>query len=159
MLHALITKFSATREGQIKGIFASLFILQNRLQTVFDHSSPELTLKQFLLLVLVRQAPKPQTLTDLGALLGCSRQNVKKLAAALEQKGFAAISPCPDDPRAFVVRPLPGMEAYFTHTAQLHSEALELLFADYSDEETALLFRTLTKLYRGTERLEALHHV
>lgn len=158
MLSALIEKFSSTRAGQAKAIFASLFILQNRLQTVFDREDPELTLKQFLLLILVRQAPRPQTLTQLGALLGCSRQNVKKLARALEQKGFAALRPCPADPRACTVTPLPGMEAYFARAAQAHETALATLFSGYSDEELAQLFRLLSKLYQGTERLEETSH-
>lgn len=158
MLSALIEKFSATRAGQGKAIFASLFILQNRLQTVFDREDPELTLKQFLLLVLVRQAPQPQTLTQLGALLGCSRQNVKKLARALEQKGFAAVRPCPWDPRAFVVTPLPGMEAYFARAARAHEAALSTLFGGYSDEELEQLFRLLSKLYQGTAKLEGSSH-
>ena len=158
MISTLIEQFSATRAGRQKAIFASLFILQNRLQTVFDREDPELTLKQFLLLILVRRAPQPQTLTQLGALLGCSRQNVKKLARALEQKGFAALCPCPWDPRAAVVTPLPGMDAYFARAAQAHEAALATLFAGYSDDELAQLFRLLTKLYQGTAKLEERSH-
>lgn len=61
-----------------------LFILTNKLQTLFDSRIPDVTLKQFMLLSLLHQADEPQTLTQLGDLLGCSRQNVKKLAQGLQ---------------------------------------------------------------------------
>ena len=63
----------------------------NQLQTIFDSRIPALSLKQFMLLSVARQAGEPMTFTQLGALLGCSRQNIKKLAEALVKKGFVTI--------------------------------------------------------------------
>lgn len=57
------------------------------------------TLKQFMLLSIVRQSKEPPTFTQLGNLPGCSRQNIKKLADVLMKKDFVAISPNPCDPR------------------------------------------------------------
>ena len=102
-INDLIQKFSDSRENQQKAIFSTLFIAGNRLQTLFDHQIPDVTLKQFMLLSLVRQAPEPQTFTKLGELLGCSRQNVKKLAAALEKKGFVTCRTSEKDHRCKVV--------------------------------------------------------
>ena len=61
------------------------------MQTIFDKNIPELSLKQFMLLSVARQSEKPLTFTGLGNLLGCSRQNVKKLADVLLKKGFIDI--------------------------------------------------------------------
>ena len=79
-IQELITRFSDTRENQQKAIFSTLFIAGNRLQTVFDNHIPEISLKQFMLLSIVRQSSEQLTFTQLGDILGCSRQNVKKLA-------------------------------------------------------------------------------
>ena len=76
----LIAKFSNTAENQQKAIFSTLFIAGNKLQTLFDKHIPEISLKQFMLLSIVRQSEKQLTFTQLGTLLGCSRQNIKKLA-------------------------------------------------------------------------------
>ena len=54
----LITRFSDTTEKQRKAIFSTLFIAGNRLQTLFDNHIPELSLKQFMLFVLIRQSPQ-----------------------------------------------------------------------------------------------------
>ena len=77
-LNDLITKFSGTTEYQQKAIFSTLFIATNRLQTLFDSHLPEISLKQFMLLSIVRQSKEPLTFTQSGNLLGCSRQNIKK---------------------------------------------------------------------------------
>ena len=76
-LQELIQRFSKTREQQEKAIFSTLFILGNRLQTIFDERIPDITLKQFMLLSLIRQADTQMTFTQLGSMMGCSRQNVK----------------------------------------------------------------------------------
>ena len=153
-INDLIQKFSDSRENQQKAIFSTLFIAGNRLQTLFDHQIPDVTLKQFMLLSLVRQAPEPQTFTKLGELLGCSRQNVKKLAAALEKKGFVCIRQNPADIRAGQVCPTEKVEAYFQKEVSRYQRRLTDLFQAYSPEELALLFRLLMKLYAGIDYME-----
>ena len=76
----LTAKFSSSTENQRKAIFSTLFIAGNKLQTLFDNRIPEVSLKQFMLLSIVRQSKEQLTFTQLGNLLGCSRQNIKKLA-------------------------------------------------------------------------------
>ena len=83
----LVQRFSDTPQHQRKAIFSQLMIAATRLQTVFDQEIPQVTLKQFMLLTIVRQSDSELTLTEAGKLLGCSRQNVKKLAEALERLG------------------------------------------------------------------------
>ena len=90
-LDDLITRFSNTTENQYKAVFSTLFIAGNRLQTIFDNHIPEVSLKQFMLLSIVRQSKDQLTFTQLGNLLGCSRQNVKKIADVLRKKGFITI--------------------------------------------------------------------
>ena len=87
----LAERYSAGTAERCKAIFSTIFIVGNRLQALFDRHIPGLTLRQFMLLSIARQSPEPLTLTELGALLGCSRQNVKKLALALERGGFARL--------------------------------------------------------------------
>ncbi len=57
----LITKFSGTTENQMKAVFSTLFIAGNRLQTLFDKNIPQISLKQFMLLSIVRQSEEPLT--------------------------------------------------------------------------------------------------
>ena len=66
----LAERYSAGTSERCKAIFSTLFIAANRLQTLFDHRIPRLTLRQFMLLSIARQPAEPLTLTELGKLLG-----------------------------------------------------------------------------------------
>lgn len=153
-LDDLITKFSGSATQQRKAIFSTLFIAGNKLQTLFDKNIPEVSLKQFMLLSIVRQSQEQLTFTQLGALLGCSRQNIKKLSDALMKKGFITIQQSSSDPRALCIRPTEKVNAYFQNSFAKYQEDLKYLFAVYTDEETETLFWLLSKLYAGIENLE-----
>ncbi|MCB6991969.1 MarR family transcriptional regulator [bacterium 210820-DFI.6.37] len=150
----LIAKFSDTTENQQKAIFNSLFIIGNKLQTLFDNHIPEVSLKQFMLLSIVRHSKEYLTFTQLGNLLGCSRQNIKKLASVLEKKGFVAIQQSPNDTRALCICPTEKVNAFFNNEFFKYQRELRYLFEVYTEEETSALFALLMKLYSGIDILE-----
>lgn len=150
----LITRFSGSRKDQEKAIFSSLFILTNRLQTLFDQHIPDVSLKQFMLLSLIRQSEKELTLSQLGTLLGCSRQNVKKIALVLEKKKFITIESNPKDPRALCIHPTEQVEDFFRNDFALYQKELSWLFEDCTEEEISQLFFLLSRLYEGIENLD-----
>lgn len=153
-LENLITRFSNTTENQSKAIFSTLFIAGNKLQTLFDSRIPEISLKQFMLLSIVRQSKEPLTFTQSGDLLGCSRQNVKKLADALERKGFVVIRRSPRDTRAMCICPTEKANHYFQNVFSEYQGELKYLFEVYTAKEIETLFTLLSKLYAGIENLE-----
>ncbi len=153
-LDDLIKRFSDTTEHQIKAIFSTLFIAGNKLQTLFDNRIPEVSLKQFMLLSLIRQSEEPLTFTKLGTLLGCSRQNIKKLADVLVKKGFITISQSPSDTRALCICPNEKVTDFFENDFAVYQEELKYVFEVYTEEEIATLFQLLSKLYDGIEHLE-----
>lgn len=150
----LITRFSGTTENQRKAVFSTLFIAGNKLQTLFDNHIPEVSLKQFMLLSIVRQSKEQLTFTQLGDLLGCSRQNIKKLADALMKKGFVTIQQSPHDVRALCICPTEKVNDYFQNDFLEYQEELKYLFEVYTDEEVEMLFLLLSRLYAGIENLE-----
>lgn len=153
-LDNLITKFSGTTENQRKAIFSTLFIAGNKLQTLFDNHIPEVSLKQFMLLSIVRQSKERLTFTQLGNLLGCSRQNVKKLADVLMKKGFITIQQSPHDTRAMCICPTEKVNDFFQNDFSEYQEELKYLFEIYTNKEIETLFILLSKLYTGIENLE-----
>ena len=154
LLNDLITRFSDTKENRQKAIFSTLFIAGNKLQTLFDNHIPEVSLKQFMLLSIIRQSKEPLTLTQLGNLLGCSRQNIKKLADILMKKGFITIQQSPLDTRAMCIYPTEKVNAFFQKEFSQYQEELSYLFEVYTDDEIETLFVLLSKLYGGIENLE-----
>lgn len=153
-LNDLITRFSNTTENQRKAIFSTLFIAGNKLQTIFDNNIPEISLKQFMLLSIVRQSKEQLTFTQLGNLLGCSRQNIKKLADVLTKKGFITIKQSPHDTRAMCICPTEKVNDYFQNDFLKYQEELKYLFEVYTEEEIETLFILLSKLYAGIENME-----
>lgn len=153
-LDDLTAKFSSSTEKQRKAIFSTLFIAGNKLQTLFDNHIPEVSLKQFMLLSIARQSKEPLTFTQLGNLLGCSRQNIKKLADVLMKKGFITIQQSPHDTRAMCICPTKKARDYFANDFLEYQEELKYLFEVYTDKEIETLFILLSKLYAGIENLE-----
>ncbi|WP_278841509.1 MarR family winged helix-turn-helix transcriptional regulator [Holdemania filiformis] len=153
-INDLIESSSKTRKGQQGAIFSSLFIIGNKLQTVFDNHISELSLKQYMLLSLMEQSKEKLTFTQLGNLLGCSRQNIKKLSNVLEKKGFVNIEQNPNDSRAFCLCLTEKAKEYLSIDFMKYRDELKYLFEEYSDDEIKVLFELLMRLYNGVESLE-----
>ena len=142
-MNNLLETFGRNPQDECRAIFASLFILQNRLQSAGEKIEEELTMKQWLLLAI----------TSIGAIMGCSRQNVKKLAAALESRGYLTIE---DGAGNSVQLSLTDKAEQYGQTMQTrHATTLQLLFEDFDEQQIDDLFASITKLYRGVERVEA----
>lgn len=153
-INDLVKRFSETTENQRKAIFSTLFIAGNKLQTLFDNNIPELSLKQFMLLSIVRQSQEQLTFTQLGSILGCSRQNIKKLADVLMKKGFITLRQSPSDTRAMCICPTEKVNDYFQKDFVKYQRELQYLFEVYSEEEIEMLFVLLSRLYAGIDNLE-----
>ena len=85
--------------------------------------------------------------------MGCSRQNVKKLALALEKKGFVHLLLSSNN--SVLVEPTEKVQRYAEEIGERHMKALSLLFSDFSEEEIGQLFSLYSKLYVGLERIES----
>lgn len=150
----MIESYHGDRSSEIRGIFASIHILQNRLNTIFDKTDEILSLKQYMLFVMVQQSTEATTFTHLGKLLGSSRQNIKKLATSLETKGFVTITHEAGNKRNASIKLTPKAHQYSDQVFKVHDEKIKSLFKDYSDEEIHLFYDLITKLYAGVEREE-----
>lgn len=153
-INDLTAKYAGSTESRRKAIFSTLFIAGNKLQTLFDSHIPEVSLKQFMLLSIARQSEEQLTFTQLGNLLGCSRQNIRKLADALMKKGFITIRQSPYDTRAMCICLTEKADGYFENCFIKYQEDLKYLFEVYTDREIETLFFLLTRLYTGIENME-----
>ena len=147
--------FGKDTDTQIQAIFSSIFILQNKLQTACDKLQKDITMKQWLLLAMTTSCQTPPTLTRLGELMGCSRQNVKKLALALEKKGFLHIKPNENNASATCIILDGKIKEYMQQNNEIHIETLSLLFRDFATQEIEQLYKYVEKLFEGIGRVEA----
>lgn len=152
MWDELFERYDKNTQAQMQAVFTSLFVLQNRMQTAGDKLQRKISMKQWLLLAMVEACPEPKTLTRVATLMGCSRQNVKKLALALEAKGFVKLEQ--GSRHSLQVALTDKAAAYNERISPRHAQALRLIFADFSSEEVDHLFGLYRKLYAGIERVE-----
>lgn len=144
--------FGSDTQHRAQAIFSSIFVLQNRMQTAGEKLQTEISMKQWLLLAMAECCPEPRTLTNIGKLMGCSRQNIKKLASALERKGFVRLLPCAN--HSVCMELTDQAHVYAEKMSRRHIQTLNLLFSDFSEDEIGQLFRFYARLYAGVERVE-----
>ena len=151
-MNASFEQFNCDTTHRMQAIFSSIFVLQNRMQTAGEKLQTKISMKQWLLLAMTACCPEPRTLTNIGNLMGCSRQNVKKLALALEKKGFVHLQLSSNN--SVLVELTEDVQRYAEEIGERQMKALSLLFSDFSEEEIEQLFFLYSKLYTGLERVE-----
>lgn len=153
MLRQLLDQFDTSTPQRCMALFCNLFIQQNRMQTACEKVQTDISMKQWLLLAMLEECPSPKTLTNVGKLMGCSRQNVKKLALALEKKGYLTLSF--GSGNSLLLNPTEKVAAYSQEMDERRGNVLRLLFSEFTQEEIAQFYTLHRKLYTGIERVEA----
>ncbi|MBD5558965.1 MAG: MarR family transcriptional regulator [Clostridia bacterium] len=144
----------SARSEQEKRIFTTIMVASTRLQTLFDKTIPDLTLKQFMLLAIARASPVHLTLHEIGERLGCSRQNVRQLTTSLCEKGLVRLAPSDRVARALCVQLTDAVSESFAQTLESYIRDLDYLFEAYSPEELSTLCTLLERLPAGIDDLE-----
>lgn len=146
--------FSYGADGLRKkqALFASIFVVQNRLQTAGEKVQTEISMRQWHLLAMAQACGKPRTLTNVGKLMGCSRQNVKNLATALQKKGFLKFVNGANN--SVLIEITEQADEYLSSMSDRHHEVLTRLFSKFSEREIDVFFNLQNKLLDGLESAE-----
>ena len=109
-------------------IFGSFFLYANKLQVIGDRMDPNVTMKQWFLVVCIQLFEQPPTLSAVADFMGCSRQNVKKLATRLQQRGFVQMQRSGRDARACTLTLTQRCIDYFRAREDLENAYLERVY-------------------------------
>lgn len=133
-------------------IFGSILLFANKLQIIGDRILPDLTLKQwFLLLMISKMDANEKSVNTISSFIGSSRQNVKKMLIHLESKGFISIHKSQKDSRALNVELTKKSYQYFIDNANNAAQKVNSLFSDFSDEEIDTVKDFLEKFHDCVE--------
>lgn len=135
-------------------IFGAIFALSNRLQVLGDAFDQAITIKQWLFLVSVSKFPAPPTVSEAAGVIGYSRQNAKRIATALEDRGFVTITRDGKDSRALRIALTQTCRAYFAARQEREMEFLEQVFAGFDTKLTAGFYEGLLRLEENLGRME-----
>ena len=140
-------------EGKKSVLFFSLFVITNRIETIYNAGMDELTLKQLMLLILV-SISEGETFTKYGQIMGSSRQNIKTLARALEKKDYVSIKQDEHDRRAYGIFLAPKTAKHFKDTDDYYTKQIRSLFSEFTADEIDLMFSFMPKLFAGIQKME-----
>lgn len=139
-------------------LFGSIFLLANRLQTLGDGYLEEVTLKQWLLLIMIHVMDKEQpSVTEVADFMGSTRQNVRKMLEVLEGKGYVELSPNSGDRRTLSVALTSRTEQFFARFQAKGDAFLDQLFAEIPPEDLTVTRRTVEALFENMERMGEEH--
>ena len=151
-IEELMNDYNTDRLTRMQTLFTSIFVIQNRIQNAGKKIQKELSMKQWLLLTIISVCPKPHTLSNIGRMMGCSRQNIKKLVNSLELKGYVIVEEGSNN--SLCVELTSKVNEYLMEIGNKQIEFLNTLFKDFSDKEIELFFNMFNNLYKGLNALE-----
>jgi len=112
-------------------IFGKLLVTANQVQRFGDQVTKPLTLKQWLLtIVLMNLQSEAPTLNELSKIVGSSRQNVSVMARKLEEKGYLKLASSSADARAVHVALTPQGSSVLRQVETVGNHVLDELFHD-----------------------------
>lgn len=136
-----------------KLIFAGVFIQENKLHAVFDRYN-EVSSKQWLLMAVSKAFDEAPDLSTLAGAMGCSRQNVKKLALNLEKSGYITLTKSEQDARSLCMGLTDKGREYSEYMASVGAEVHDAVFSEFTEEEIEQYYKLSVKLMHGIDHLE-----
>lgn len=132
-------------------IIGCVSLLSNKLSQVGDIIFPDITFKQWFLLIMISKMETGQekNINNIAEVVGTSRQNVKKMLTSLEIKGYVVINKSAQDLRALNVGLTNKSHQYFQYNADTASQQANQLFKLFSLDEVDSFICNLKKLMAG----------
>lgn len=127
-------------------IYGMLFSLSNRIQTIGDKEFEDITLKQQFLMVALDLFEQPPTLKEMGELIGCSYQNVKRMAQHLQKAGYLEIVQDEKDRRKLLLMNTGKIVKIAEEKEEAAISFMENLYKEIEKEDLEITLRTLKKM-------------
>ena len=137
-----------------KLIFSGVFVLENKLHTVLDRYLEGITSKQWLVLVVASSFSTPPDLSKVGKALGCSRQNIKKLALALEKEGMVSLIESESDGRSLCIHLTVKGRIILQNSKNLENKVYNSLFKEFTQDDINSYYSLSKKFNNRIDHLE-----
>lgn len=129
-------------------IIGCVSLLSNKLSQAGDTIFPDITFKQWFLLMMISKMEPGQekNINSISKIVGTSRQNIKKMLISLETKGYVVIKKSVHDLRALKVELTDKTYQYFLENTDIAAQQANQLFKRFSHDEINSLICNLQKL-------------
>lgn len=127
-------------------LYGTLFSLSNRIQTIGDKELKEITIKQHFLMVGLGMFENPPTLREMGDLIGCSYQNVKRMAEHLQNKRYLNIVQDQKDKRKLLLVTTGKIERQAEESREVTVKFMNNLYKGINRQELEITLKTLMRM-------------
>lgn len=135
-------------------VFGYVFAVANRLQRVLDAVMPEVTAKQWWLLVTLSRFTEPPTLGELAKAADTSHQNTRQILDKLAVKGFVELVPDETDGRASRVVATERVAQWGQKTASESRRFMTQMYAGLNEEELAIVASGLMRIHEALANMD-----
>ncbi len=126
--------------------YVEIFVLANQLQTVANMGMREITVKQWLPLVMLGSLKTAPTLKELSEICGITHQSTKRLVKELEKKGFVKIEGDEKDKRVMRISVTSKLDEWIKCYSGRNYDFVHKFFSCLSDDEIKIFFTAQKKL-------------
>lgn len=127
-------------------IYGMLFSLSNRIQTIGDKEFADITMKQHFLMIVLGMLHEPPTLKEMGDIIGCSYQNVKRMSIQLEKNQYLEIVADAKDKRKLRLRPTGKFEKIAEESKVETMIFMQNLYGKINHHDLEITLRTLKRM-------------
>lgn len=131
-------------------MYGSLSVLDNRIAALQSEEFKDLTMKQHFLLVSIGTFDDNPTLSDVSQLIGCSYQNVRKMAEQLQVKGYLTICKDEEDKRKLRLVPAEKLMNLTQDKQEVTQQFMDRMYRDISEDD---LMTALSVILKMTENI------
>ena len=127
-------------------IYGMVFSLSNRIQMLGDREFDNITLKQQFLMIALELFDEPPTLKEMGELIGCSYQNVKRMAVHLQKEGYLDMIQDAKDKRKLLLINTGKAEKTAELSGEKIADFMSILYRDIPQQDLRVVLSTLKKM-------------
>lgn len=142
------------RDAQAHYVFGGIFVLANRLQTLADSLDDKVTIKQWTLMAFLADNGAYLSVSELAHWTGSTRQNVRKMAALLQERGYVELQADLHDKRAVNISLTRKGKSYVTRRAKTNELFLQQLFSSFGETELSALCSGIKLLGDAVDKME-----
>lgn len=144
------------KQFYLQQVFSTIFYISNKIQTEGDKLDKNVTVRQWMTLLAILHLPEGKAnYNQIADMMGCSKQNAKKLVIVLERKGFVTIQKSDTDRRSVCIKVSESCRDILRDYYERGNLYLNDLFKNFDEEEAQTLWKLLKKLtdYDGSHWL------
>ena len=132
------------KQYYLQQILSTIFYLSNKAQSEGDKLDDFITVKQWMALLTIMHLPKNKAnYNQIASMMGYSKQNAKKLVAALERKGFVTIEKSESDQRAVQIQISENRKSFIQDYYKRGTAYLSEMYKDFDESELQMLWNLL----------------